>query len=947
MGMGVSRRASARSRIGVLGCGWAALLVIAGAADQGAWARAGAASITPVTVAVTEPGIQTGLRAVKATLPRATLERHAGGPFATGRWVAASPDGTLRQVYLSGSSNPDTVTVYGLVDADGPVSLVLSYAAGGRAPAEPVFRTRFDIANARTAGADVFAQWAGARNAHLARYASSAEDGGLLRPLMRVSAHAYGGRTWLPQARRPVGPGARLNAFSLFSGEAAIQETLQRELLRDGDSGSQGPARLSDLQGPQVSSHPFDRLLETREPARLPIATLVPRDRYFVYLSDLTDALGWLDQAAQTGWELIGMSQKAYVQHALVDRYLARLHLNRALVQRLADLKIIQSVAIFGPDLYLQYGSDVTLVLDTARSSVPRPVLRVILGISKAMGAGEIQPYGADGAPAAYWGQHGRWLILSTSRDEARAALELARADGVGSLGASAEFRYMLSLLPAPDSDQGIFVYLSDPFIRNMVGPRIKIAQLRRHKARARLRLVSAAALLFRMDHGRSATLEELVRDGYVRQRWLEAWEGDEITFDANGIARSKRYGTLARMAPLGSVPIDGISEAERKAYQIYVNNYTRYWRTYFDPIGIRIRVGKPLEIETIILPLIQNSIYAAVKSTIGGAPISLDVPHHEPAPVTVISLKLPTDGILARFLRTAGNSQNVSGRPALERLVGDSVHIAIYDSQPLVALGSTELAGGFSGGWLAARGGGGITTWGILASMLTQPTAVFVETKTDIEPGELEQLVQSTFGFWQRRGPSNSELMRIGDEKAAKWVYTFNFFGAIRFHLYVQQLGDYLVISNRQTGFRLIDAPGGGPPANAAVRTRFGAIDEMARVLDLHRAQNQSVAVMKGIARLMPFLLAGAGDVEQAVARHAAVFGAQPRHPEGGRWVWHPASLRLESSTYGSPGDRHLPELGARTAVNAPSGPFAGLERLELRFGFEEDGVRAVLTVD
>ena len=58
---------------------------------------------------------------------------------------------------------------------------------------------------------------------------------------------------------------------------------------------------------------------------------------------------------------------------------------------------------------------------------------------------------------------------------------------------------------------------LSDPFVRRMVGPAVKIGQLRRMRARAEMEVITAGALLFRLDGNRARPeLETLVRLGYV-----------------------------------------------------------------------------------------------------------------------------------------------------------------------------------------------------------------------------------------------------------------------------------------------------------------------------------------------------------------------------------------------------------------------------------------------
>src|SRR5262249_35351865 len=57
-----------------------------------------------------------------------------------------------------------------------------------------------------------------------------------------------------------------------------------------------------------------------------------------------------------------------------------------------------------------------------------------------------------------------------------------------------------------------------------------------------------------------------------------------------------------------------------------FVEDYNQYWWTYFDPIALRLQLDpKRLRLETVILPLIDNSVYTGMARTFGGAPEHLD----------------------------------------------------------------------------------------------------------------------------------------------------------------------------------------------------------------------------------------------------------------------------------------------------------------------------------
>ena len=170
--------------------------------------------------------------------------------------------------------------------------------------------------------------------------------------------------------------------------------------------------------------------------------------------------------------------------------------------------------AVVLPDLFLIEGTDMTVVLRIPQLALAKPLLA-------ALKVGDL----AEGAPRevatpsggkTWWAAKGDLLLVGTSRAELDLCLAVLAKGGEGSLGRSAEFRYMLTQL-APGAQTRMYAYFSDPFIRRLVGPAVKIAQLRRLQAKLSLEETSAAALLYRLDgHAEAPTVERLVAAGYL-----------------------------------------------------------------------------------------------------------------------------------------------------------------------------------------------------------------------------------------------------------------------------------------------------------------------------------------------------------------------------------------------------------------------------------------------
>ena len=894
--------------------------------------------LEPLAVSVTDPTQTSGLSVAEIALPADAFYQFAE-TFYADQWQVVSRSGELQQLYFSSEPYADVVFLYGLVRMPRANVLDIYYAPDWE-HYEPAFTVVAPLDEAQPGPYVLLSKWAGVRNSVFSRYVvDSQAESQLLRLWMRVAESAYG----VPQGAvgddvdsRRQRPWTMLNAFSLFSGEAAIQETLQQQLLESREPVQVAPETISELSGPDIVSHPYDKLLGDRRGGDLPLARLTPPARYFVYSNHPAGTLDWLDRAAAIGFDVVGLQQKSYLRRELIDRYLARLHLTRAQVRSLSALA--RRLALFGPDLFLTDGSHITLLVEIDDSPLLDDFLSLALPASP--GTGGIRSYGDD--PPAYFARHGQFMILSTSREEAAAALALAKNGGRGSLGESAEFRYMLTLLSPPTDVSGMFIYFSDPFIRAMVGPRKKIAQLRRQQARTRLHLVTAAALLYEMDQGRPADLDSLLSLGYVEPDWLQSWEGDSTELDSGAIARSRLYGTLAQMTPLQDLDIVAVDVSERDAYQAYVQDYSRFWRTYFDPIAVRIDIGEPLRIETLILPLVQNSIYEMVEAALGGEPVTMALPEQAPQPITTLSVKVPhriVEGLVAAEIH-----RDRIGFRLLERL-GDSLHIALYDNDPLVVLGSADLLGAFSGVWLnGGIGSSDFLYWGLLGSLLTQPLTVFAELenaedaldKVAVEDFVWDLALDSDFG--------EDSLEQLGEDGSRGWVYTLNLEEILRFHLYIQRLGKYLAVSNRPFNFQPQPANVAAREANARLHIDFGRIEKLAPTLYLHQMQRRSSAEMKNIGRLLPFMLLGMDSVQAALERHRRIYGSVPAHAEGGEWIWRARARDLESSVFGSLWVPKLPSFYDRSAETKPTGLLDELKALDLRFRFEKEGARIEL---
>ncbi|MFO1351813.1 MAG: hypothetical protein U1F68_14535 [Gammaproteobacteria bacterium] len=727
--------------------------------------------------------------------------------------------------------------------------------------------------------------------------------------------------------------------FNALGGRAAVRETLQLQALRDVKDSGGASIPIATIQGVEVQSHPFAEMVRGVEAGHLALADVVPADRLFVYVAKPTALPPMLDQGAGFIADLGAAFDANSLDYDLKARMFARLGIAEDWVRALLEQKMVKELGVILPDLFLIDGADLTVVARMASPALAKAAL-TLLGLTGTAGAdGLITRSGSDGGQS-YWSVRDDLIVFGTQAGEVQRVLALAAAGGSGSLGQSAEFRYMLNRLPIAANTR-LYAYFSDPFIRRLVGPEVKIGQLHRLRAHADLEALSAGVLLYRLDgHADQPSLARLAELGYVPADFSQR----DYTLRADGSAASQRYGTLARPATLLDTPLTHASTAEAEAYRAYVEDYSRFWRQFFDPIAMRlddVDADGSLELSTYILPLIDNTFYNGLRSVLERreSGIDLRIPELDPAPVLMFSMNLAKESLLQSGLGEVMREPfgAYSGfDPALIDTLGQALHVAIADADPIIALGSGDILGAVGGPTAFARGG--MTLWlPVAMAVFTRPVKLMFELS---DPAKALAILRRTpnQGLNQQRWGWRSGFYQISGRDA--WVYEIAIEGmlALRFGVEVQQ--GYLTISNLPWSQRAaIHTVAPAPLNGAAIIANPGAGTAQLPGLFAAASAREREAAMSGIGYLYPMLGAGAQDVSAALRQHAALFGFQPVHPAGGDWEWRDDVLR--SSVYGTLGRQTQPDYqpGKRDF-----GLLKAVDWLRVNMQFEDTGLRAAL---
>ncbi len=817
--------------------------------------------------------------------------------------------------------------------------------------------------------------------------------------------------------RRGWGPDRRVDLFSLFTGALAVQESLQLDTMRgdpDNRIGLAGkPAenavKVADLEGPTVKSHPWGKMLAAQQlagkkPQVSPLALCVPEDQYFVLFRSVDKLLEGIDASDLWGAHLFSQAAHSATTRQTTKRLKRQLAVEIDPLTRPFYDTVVEEMAITGSDLYFREGSDVTLVFLLKQPKVFKLRMDGFLTAAeklrpdaarttgKIQGIDYVQVSTPDRAVHVFSAYPKPNLHVRSNSKVAmdRVLRAIIGNKGIRRLGDSTELKYIRTLMVRGDEREDGFIYLSDPFIRRLVGPELKLTERRRMLAYNYLRMIGHAAMLYRTQFGRKPeSLEQLAETGCAPdvfgQGKLRCPAGGTYRLSADGTTGvSSIYGHARSLVPCCEVPVTHVTEAEAKEYKKFVQRYSRYWQKFFDPIAIRVQITpKQYRAETIILPLLDNSVYTGMAMALGGEPEPLDAMPVPERNIFSMVLRLNkqyllkeqwlTQGLLGQLKRKGIElpAGGVSIEEFLARGIGNQIGMHVYDASPMFDFDLT----GFLGEVLDRfRGGGGfgneiMLPISFLIASLNSPVylaapvqdAEIVDKFLDQLDTTLAQLARQPqrhnwdLGYDFYRVPLEGPL-----KDADKRIRCYNMsFGPVKLRMFFARIGDGLYVASKR--FILEDLAAmqqakaknadNGPTAHAMVRIRPEHWNQVLPTFRLGWAESARVTCLdnlgplSNVARAMRASGDGKLTANQVLRQAELLYATRCFCPGGGRYVLSPDRTHVTCSVHGT-----------ATAPRQPAAPPAGspMGRLMKGFGgltaeltFLEDGLHAVVTVD
>ncbi len=465
--------------------------------------------------------------------------------------------------------------------------------------------------------------------------------------------------------------------YDLFTGGRAMSENLQLDRALPELGPDETPVKLDSLSGITIAEIDWKPLIGDAQPKLDPLAAKIPADQHVVFFPSFKAALAVADETGRHDTPVLRLARPRSENTHVVDRYQRQLGLSLSEVARLLGPHVVKSVALTGSDPYYPLGTDVAVLFESPRPAALENLLLGKIALAAA-GVKNAKPISGeidglkyrgfvtpDRSVSSYVAQLDGAVVVTNSTYQLKQLAAVGRGE-TESIAALPEYKFFRIRYPLGAADETALVFLSDPTIRRWCGPRWRIADSRRTRARAIMADLQAAQL--------DPLVKNTVRPGPIHTEFPVL--GGELTLTESGVA-SSTYGTLEFMTPIGKIPLDEVSKAEADAYGRWRDGYQRNWSWAFDPIALKIGLGeRRLTADMSVMPLIIRTEYADFMSiSLGGKFEPTDGDRHDALVQFIMAINHKSP-----MFRQGNNFASMMGKAVSLGWLGDWVNVYADD---------------------------------------------------------------------------------------------------------------------------------------------------------------------------------------------------------------------------------------------------------------------------
>ncbi|MHC4482600.1 MAG: coiled-coil domain-containing protein [Planctomycetota bacterium] len=757
--------------------------------------------------------------------------------------------------------------------------------------------------------------------------------------------------------------GRRPDLYAMTTGALAIQESLQlEEMTGRRDIPSEHNVPVSTLKGPDIKSHPFDKMLQGRTPKVFPVAALVPYDNYYCHFTSISKEIAASDLIEQWGTSLLRSLTVTARDSDLPSRYTDQVCIDISELTRLFGDFVIGEIAITGGDPFLREGTDLALIIQVKSRQVFDAMMKSYAKrVLKANPDAKVSKSGYEGVsissiltPDRRISSHSAYLgsykVYSNSMDTLRLIID-TYAKRRKSMAENLDFQYMRTIFPGTAKAEDGFIYMSDSFIRKLLSARWKIEAQRRIICQNHLRMIANAGTMYRTEIRKKPLLKTLIEQKYLSKKATQCPDGGTYSLDESGRAFCTVHNCLQYCTPVSSVALEQVAKVEAEDYKAFVGRYNDFWSRFFDPIGIRLKLGNRIEAETCILPLIENSIYNQLREIIGGEPVQLNSRILTDHTIASITTKLRLDSSALKDIREM-RGRFFRMRPTVEECVGDNLSLNFYDSDVLFTFADEGMR------MFRMRLEEQIII-GLIASSINLPIYAVVDLKDE---EQTKIFIREMLKVLQRQSAAEgwSEFSQFAIEPYSAGQYkdwevntvTFRFF-VVKFRLhYAIASGRLIVSTKRYVLEKALDSltkkrAGGGvdTAANVQLNVRPRAFDKLRPIVRMGWQERMRNACLKNLEPVRVLVECHNATEQTLNEISKKVEGVSLRCPSGGLYRYDSERDIVYCSVHGNHNHQRQP---VEVRENEGLLKFIGrMTDFSVKLQFTEEGIMTKVAFD
>lgn len=324
-----------------------------------------------------------------------------------------------------------------------------------------------------------------------------------------------------------------------------------------------------------------------------PIAMRVPEECFYMRCFRVQN-YAWVRSLVQ-GWggDLDGIVATPAVDNRLRERIETQLALNLTELMKSGVDDHLADCALIGLDPFFNDGAALGVLLEASQNDQLAQILANERHRAAMAGGLKEQKLQISGSTVSllstrhhevrsFHAKSGRFHLITNSQALAQRFLETER--GARSLGQLAEYRYARSEVDAnPDGQCVAWLYLPDPFFRNITSPRYRIELERRRQAARDLVTLGLARMAAEAESELMLSVDDLIRHKYLTEEFGRRPDHSQSQIEDQMICDSLR-GCHGTFLPIADVSVDRCTRSESRAYREFQDRYQKEWRT-MDPV--------------------------------------------------------------------------------------------------------------------------------------------------------------------------------------------------------------------------------------------------------------------------------------------------------------------------------------------------------------------------